>query len=48
MISLFLFHEVLLYRQNIYQQNTKKNRMFPTPNTKKSARSARSQSYIFS
>ena len=32
--------------KNIYQQNTKKNRMFPTPNTKISARSAHSQSVI--
>ena len=32
--------------KNIYQQNTEKNRMFPTPNTKISARSARSQSVI--
>ena len=30
----------------IYRQNTEKNRMFPTPNTKISARSARSQSVI--
>ena len=32
--------------KNIYQQNTEKNRMFPTPNTKISARSAHSQSVI--
>ena len=39
-------HEDLLYRQKYLQQNTEKNRMFPTPNTKISARSARSQSVI--